>query len=104
MPTGINARYQRFYWDGAELQLEDSKGSSTNDQFDLALVEPRTLIELVTTVRDRLDEASSWHASVNDYELTETRVSAHASNDYNETSYIVATLDGTVVYDSEDAP
>jgi hypothetical protein len=38
---------------------------------------------------------------IGDYAAQETQISAYASNDFGESTYIVETLDGTVVYDSD---
>ena len=54
-------------------------------------------------MRGRLDNPNSWYVIVGDYVGTETQITAYASNDFSETTYIVQTLDGTVVYDSETA-
>jgi len=104
VPTGTNERYQNFYWDGRTLELQDYKGTSGNDQFDLALVDPNQMVEMLNTVRDRMDEPESWYVVISDYENLETQISAYASNDFGESTYIVETLDGTVVYDSDAVP
>ena len=36
VPTGTNDRYENFYWDGAELTPNNSKGTTDPEQFDLA--------------------------------------------------------------------
>ncbi len=103
VPTGTNNRYQNYYWNGEELELQDFKSTSTDDQFDLALIDPDQIIEMLNTVRDRLDNPESWYVVIGDYAAQETQISAYATNDFGESSYIVETLDGTVIYDSDAA-
>jgi hypothetical protein len=104
VPTGTNDRYQNFYWNGEVIELQDSKGSSSYCQVDLSLVNPQQIIDLLTTVRDRLDNPESWYAIISDSSCTGPTVSAYASNDFSETTYVSQTLDGAVVYDSEAQP
>ena len=101
VPTGVNDRYQYYYWDGRELELQDHRGSSTNTQVDLALVEPRIMIELLDMVRGRVDNPNSWYVIIGGFGGTQTQLNVYASNEFNESSYVSATLDGTIVYDSE---
>ncbi len=103
VPTGTGDRYENFYWDG-ELTPNDIKGTTTNEQFDLSLVDPELMVEMLKEVRGRLDNPSSWYVIVGDYVGTETQITAYASNEFSETTYIVKALDGTVVYDSEAVP
>ena len=100
VPTGTNARYENWYWDGASLERQDYRSSSTNEQIDLTLLEPQTVIDLVEDACTRIEDPDSWYASVSDYEMTETQVMASCSNDFDESAYLVATLDGTITYDS----
>lgn len=104
VPTGTNDRYEDFYWDGADMSRNDIKGTTTEEQFDLSLVDAQQLIDMLKQVRGRLDSPTSWYVIIGDYVGTETQISAYASNEFSETSYVVETLDGTVVYDSETAP
>ena len=55
-------------------------------------------------MRGRIDSPTSWYVIIGDHVGTETQISAYASNEFSETTYLVETLDGTVVYDSETAP
>jgi hypothetical protein len=100
VPTGTNQRYEDFYWDGEELTANDIKGSTTDGQFDLSLIDPNQIITMLDEVRGRIDEPTSWYVIIGDHTNTEAQISAYASNDFSETAYIVETLDGTVVYDS----
>jgi Domain of unknown function (DUF1707) len=104
VPTGTNERYENFYWDGAELSPNDIKGTTTDEQFDMSLVDPEQMIDMLNEVRGRLDSPTSWYVIIGDYVATDTQISAYASNEFGETSYLVETLDGTLIYDSEAAP
>jgi len=104
VPTGVNERYEAFYWDGETLEKNTSRGSSSDGQVDLALVDPEQIVEMLTTVRDRLDSADSWYVVIGTFGGTQTQISAYASNDFGETTYLSETLDGTVIYDSETEP
>jgi hypothetical protein len=101
LPTGKNVRYEGWYWDGRTLTKNQSRGSATSEQFDLSSVDPEQLVSMLKTVRERLDDPDSWYVVISDPENLETQVSAYASNDFGESTYIVEKLDGTVVYDSE---
>jgi hypothetical protein len=104
VPTGTNARYEMWYWDGETLARNDSRGSTTEAQVDLSLVDPQKLIDLLDTVRGRIEDPDTWYAVVSGADATGPTISAYASNDFQETSYLVADLDGTVVYDSDAQP
>jgi hypothetical protein len=101
VPTGVNDRYQDFYWDGDSLTLNDSKGTTTEGQIDLSLVDPTQMITMLNTVRGRLDSPESWYVVIGDVSGTGPEISAYASNEFGESTYIVEKLDGTVVYDSD---
>jgi hypothetical protein len=101
VPTGTNERYENYYWDGQALELQDIKGTSTEQQVDLSLVDPAQMIEMLNTVRDRLDNPVSWYVVISAWDDSGPQISAYASNDFGESTYIVQALDGTVIYDSE---
>ena len=50
-----------------------------------------------------MDSPTSWYLVINDSARSETQVTAYASNDFGESTYLMETLDGTVVYDSDAA-
>ena len=56
VPTGTNNRYQNFYWNGEELELQDIKGTTDDGQVDLSLVDAQLMIDCLNTVRGRLGE------------------------------------------------
>lgn len=101
IPTGTNNRYQSFYWNGEELDLQDIKGTTDDNQVDVGLVDAQKLIDCVTTVRDRSDNPDSWYAIISDSFGSGAQMTCYASNDFGESTYIIANLDGTVTYDSE---
>ena len=101
LPTGTNNRYQNFYWNGQDLQVEDIKSTTDNPQVDIGLVDPQLLIDCVTTVRDRMDTPTSWYAVVDDSFDSGAQISCYASNEFSESTYIIEKLDGTLIYDSE---
>ena len=105
VPTGTNQRYEAFVWDGATLEKNTSRGSMDQDQVDLSLVDPQLMIDMLDVVRERLDSADSWYVVISDYGVDqEAQISAYASNDFGENTYIVKTLGGELVYDSEGTP
>jgi hypothetical protein len=101
VPTGTNNRYQNFYWDGEDLELQDIKGTTDDAQVDLSLVDPQLLIDCVTTVRERTDNPESWYAIYSDSFGQGPAISCYASNDFGESTYIQEALDGTLIYDSD---
>jgi hypothetical protein len=101
LPTGTNNRYQNFFWDGEDLQLQDFKGTTDDAQVDLALLDPQQLIDMLETVRGRTDNPDTWYAVYDDSFGQGPTVTAYASNDFGESTYIQESLDGTVIYDSE---
>ena len=101
VPTGTNNRYQNFYWNGEDLQLEDIKGTTDDAQIDLGLVDPNQCINMLITVRARLENPNSWYCVIDDSFGNGPQMSAYASNDFSETTYLIEGLDGTVIYDSE---
>jgi hypothetical protein len=101
LPTGTNNRYQSFYWDGENLQVQDIKSTSDDPQVDMALLDPLKMIDCVTTVRDRTDNPESWYVVYSDSFGQGAAITCYASNDFGESTYIQQTLDGTVIYDSE---
>jgi hypothetical protein len=101
VPTGTNNRYENFYWNGEELELQDIKGTTDDVQVDLSLVDPQQVVDMLNTVRGRLDNPENWYVIVSDSFGSGAQISAYASNDFSESSVLTETLDGTVVYDSE---
>jgi len=101
VPTGTNNRYQNFYWNGEELELQDIKGTTDDAQVDLSLVDAQMVVDCLNTVRGRVDTPDSWYVVIGDSFGQGPQMSCYASNDFGETTYISQTLDGTVVYDSE---
>jgi hypothetical protein len=92
-------RYSYWYWNGVLDDL-DSKGTSTYERYDLADVDPAVVIRLVKRARGLVDEPTSWYAIVRAPEEDGAAIWAYASNEYSESEYVGATLEGKVVYDS----
>ena len=100
----VDATTQRekyYYWDGRTLVDQDSKNTSTGKRFDLQSVDPAVVVRLVQKVRRLSDEPTSWYAAVRAPDESDgSMIWAYASNDYRESVYIGARLDGTIVYNS----
>ena len=92
-------RYSYWYWNGVLDDL-DSKGTSTYERYDLADVDPAVVVRLVKRARGLVDEPTSWYAIVRAPEEDGAAIWAYASNEYSESEYVGATLEGKVVYDS----
>ncbi len=105
VPTGTNQRYEDFYWDGATLAKNITRHHRPATRSTSSLVDPQLMIDMLDVVRGRLDSADSWYVVISDYGIDqEAQISAYASNDFGESTYIVETLDGDLVYDSEGTP
>ena len=84
VPTGTNNRYQNFYWNGEELELQDIKGTTDDGQVDLSLVDPQLMVDCSTpsvtgwtilrTGTSSSARRSRWGA----------QISGYASNDFSE--------------------
>jgi hypothetical protein len=94
-------RYRSYYWDGATLVANDIKSTRDAPRVDLESVEPDVMITLVEEVRGRVEDPTSWYANIDSIATEGPRLSAYASNAYSETAYIVATLQGEIIYESE---
>jgi hypothetical protein len=101
VPTGTKNRYEDFYWDG-ELAANDIKGTTDQEQFDLSLVDPEQMVDMLDLVRGRLDSPTSWYVVVGDYVGQDAQITAYASNEFSESTYVAEDLNGNVVYDSEE--
>lgn len=98
-PSG--RRYESFYWDGRSLSANDIKSTSDSPRIDLAEVRPEVVIELLVTVRGRVEDPTSWYASIDSAPTTQDlQISVYATNEYGEGSYILADADGTPTYES----
>lgn len=92
-------REQSWYWNG-ELSENSSKGTSTEDRFDLRKIDPDVVVRLVTKVRRLVDEPTSWYAVIRAPDDDGAMILAYASNDYHESTYLAARRDGTITYNS----
>jgi hypothetical protein len=96
-------RSNRFYWNG-ELESQESFGTSTDQRYDLDEVDPAVLVTLLKKARSRVEAPTSWYAVIGAPTEDGSVLSAYASNAYSETAYILATVDGTITYESSPTP
>jgi hypothetical protein len=94
-------RYHSYYWDGRALVANDFKSTTDAPRLDLATVDPAVMITLVEDVRGRVEDPTSWYVNIDSIANEGARMSAYASNEYNEGAYVVATLEGEIIYESE---
>jgi hypothetical protein len=92
-------RSDRFYWNG-ELESQQSYGTSTDERYDLDEIDPAVLIRLLKKVRARVEAPTSWYAVINAPREDGTVLSVFASNEYSESAYVLATVDGSITYQS----
>lgn len=98
-PTG--KRYRNYYWDGRSMALQDFKSTTDEPRIDLAVFDPGIIVTLLEDVRGRIEDPTSWYASIGSDSINGTpQISVYASNEYGEGSYILATADGTVTYET----
>lgn len=92
-------RAHSYFYDG-ELG-QPSKGRSTNKRFDLATIDPAVMTRLMRKAKSTLVEnPTAWYVVIerpgppfdNGGWFT-----AYATNDFNETGYLEASLDGIIV-------
>jgi hypothetical protein len=93
-------RESYFYWDGRTLTDQDSKSTSSDERFNLATVDGAVVVRLVKKVRRMATEPTSWYAIVRAPRDDKTMIWAYASNEYNESVYVGARRDGTIIYNS----
>jgi hypothetical protein len=94
-------RHGYWYWDGHTLVNNDSKGTTDGPRVDLESVKPDVMITLVEDVRGRIEDPNSWYVSIDSIASEGPRMAAYASNAYGEGAYIVATLQGEIIYESD---
>lgn len=93
-------RQQSHYWHGA-FDDPGSKSLAGEERFDLADVDPAVVIRLVERVRSRVEDPISWYAIVHAPRPDDGSVlQVYASNEYGESAYVLATIDGTITYRS----
>ena len=101
LPVDPNSqRHALWYWNGVMDDL-DSRGTSSYTRFDLAEVDMLVVVRLVKRVRGLVEDPTLFYAIVRapDPETGEA-ISVYASNEYVESAFLLATLDGRVVYNS----
>ncbi len=102
VPEGeAGKRYRNYFWDGHSMELQDFKSTTDDPRIDLTIFDPGTMITLLEDVRGRIDDPSSWYVSLGSDSINGTpQISAYANNEYGEGSYVLATADGTITYES----
>ena len=93
-------RYEYYYWDGKTLSPNDSKSTSDDPRIDLATLDAQVMVTC-----SRTSAAGSRTRPAGTSASTRSRprgpqIAAYASNEYGEGAYILATLDGTITYES----
>lgn len=86
-----------YYYDGESL-TESTRSTSTERRYDLADVDPAVVARLTRRARALVDEPTTFYAIVRRPQDGGTAwITAYASNEFSETAFLSATLDGTVV-------
>ncbi len=93
-------REEYWYWDGSDLEPNDSKSTSSFERTDLAQVDPAVIVDLIEQVQTLVEDPTSWYAIVRAPDDDRAVVWAYASNEYSESEYLGARRDGTITYDS----
>jgi hypothetical protein len=85
-----------FSWDGA-LEIRDERTTSPYARIDLGSLDPAVILRLVDRARGRVDEPTSWYATVRaPVGRDRAVIGAYASNEAGETAYVGATGTGRV--------
>jgi hypothetical protein len=95
-PTGQRAL--SYFYNG-EL-AEPSKGRSSYERFDLARIDPQVMLRLVQKAKRLVEDPTSWYVIIRKPGPPFDNgawFSAYASNEFSESGYLQATLDGTIV-------
>lgn len=93
-------RYRSYYWDGQTLVANDIKSTSDEPRVDLESIDPEVMVDLLEDVRGRIEDPKTWYVSIASVRGQGARLSVHASNDYGEGAYVLATVQGEIVNES----
>jgi hypothetical protein len=93
-------RYQYYYWDGHSLEPNTSKSTSDDPRIDLATVDAGVMLTLLEDVRGRVEDPTTWYVSIGSGGTDSPQFSVHASNEYGEGAYVLATLAGEITYEN----
>ncbi|HQR27133.1 MAG TPA: DUF1707 domain-containing protein [Nocardioides sp.] len=87
-----------WYFDGDWSEFGGA-GTSTDDRFSVDQVDGTVIAEGIDQAKAGVEDATTWYAIVSapDRGSARTCVTAYASNDFQETSYVRLTCDGSVV-------
>jgi hypothetical protein len=96
---GTSQRQESLRWNGG-LDGFGSKGTASGQRVDLAEVDARVMLEAIEEAKTLVDDPETWYAIIEGpgagYEGGPS-ISAHASNDFNESGYVRVDLDGTEI-------
>lgn len=95
-----SGREQSFYWNGV-LDTFGSKGTTTDQRFDLNGFDADVIVRLVKKAVAGVDQPNSWYAILGAPGTDGTEIRAIASNEFNESAYIFATRTGKIITRSE---
>lgn len=96
-PTGQRAL--SYFYNG-EL-ADPGKGRSSYERFDLTQIDPQVMIRLVQKAKRLVEDPTSWYVIIRKPGPPFDNggwFSAYASNEFSESGYLQATLDGTIVH------
>lgn len=99
-PNGT--RYRMFRWDGRTLSVTPSKSTSDGPRIDLAALDAAVLLDLMDHNLARMDDENLWYAVIDSLGSDQPRLAVYASNEYGESVYTLADLDGDITYESEE--
>lgn len=96
-----SSRYELWYWDGRLDDLDSRNTLTGGERLDLADVDPAVVVRLIRKVKRLVDEPVSWYAIVRAPDPANgAAITTYASNEYSESEYASATLEGRIVFDS----
>jgi hypothetical protein len=101
---GTSQRSDRFYWDGRDLESQNSLGTSTEERYDLEEIDPAVMVALLDKVRARVEAPTTWYAVISAPGDDRAVLTVYATNAYSESAYLQATVDGTITYESTPTP
>lgn len=96
VPYADDERSLSYYW---KTRLDDpSKGTSTEQPFDLDTIDPALFAGMCDTVRATVEDPRDCYLILEKPDEPDGGwISAYTSNDFNQSSYIVFDLDGDKV-------
>lgn len=95
----VDASSQRessWFYDGG-MRENGIKGTSSSKRFDLAAVDPAVLTRLVRKTRALVDDPKSSYVIIGGPFSEQPQIRAYSSNEFNESGYITAELNGKII-------